>query len=193
MLDTWSLVLESSFHGKEKMCIGARILKIQRLAIKIFLGALFYTDQIAYDAFIPDFRQIIVLSSSVLDDDERACGSDGGEGTKFSFELGVVPALAMTAWKCRDGVLRRQAIGLLDRAGIEGVWNGRAMAAVSRWVVEREEEEMGRDGFVAEEKRLKNIAYVKEVDAVGGMGVWSVKRGTEGVGSRIEGVVRWEG
>ncbi|KAN0114644.1 hypothetical protein V8E51_004188 [Hyaloscypha variabilis] len=84
LLETWSSVLESSFQNHEKgdICtsIGAKILKTQRLAMKIFLGALFYRDQIAYDAFIPTFRQIVDLCSSILDEDDRISGLDGSKG-----------------------------------------------------------------------------------------------------------------
>jgi hypothetical protein len=102
-----------------------------------------------------------------------------------------VPALCLTAWKSRGGVLRRRAIGLLDRAGVEGVWNGRVIAAVGRRVVELEEQGMGGDGdgegFEGKEIRLRNVVSVPEVDMVGRMGIWRLRRGGEGV------VVCWEG
>jgi hypothetical protein len=88
---------------------------------------LFYQDQLACDAFTAEFKQIAKLASEILN--EHGCDSGGA---RFSFEVGVVPGLYLTAWKCRDRVVRRQAIGLLDRARIEGVWNGRAMVAVGR-------------------------------------------------------------
>lgn len=58
----------------------------------------------------------------------------------FSFSLGIIPPLVVTGLRCRDGYIRRQAIGLLERCKRrEVLWDSRLAARSVRQVVETEE------------------------------------------------------
>jgi hypothetical protein len=60
----------------------------------------------------------------------------------FTFDMGIIQPLYLTACKCRHPILRRRAIALLERSGMEGVWGGEAMAAAATWAMKIEEGDM---------------------------------------------------
>ena len=67
----------------------------------------------------------------------------------FSADLGIVPPLYVVATKCRDRVIRRQAIQLLkSSARREGMWDSELTARIGSWVAEIEEE--GEFPFIPE-------------------------------------------
>lgn len=138
--------------------VTRNVLRIQHFAASIQIATFFYNDQLAYDAYISDFTQIIDLGSKIVQD--PAFSTEWG---KFSVDIGVVQPLYYVACRCRHPILRRRAISLLYRAGREGVWDGEAMSAVASWVMEREEREepvtesKERDNFIPEERRLREI------------------------------------
>ncbi|PSN69986.1 hypothetical protein BS50DRAFT_571303 [Corynespora cassiicola Philippines] len=72
----------------------------------------------------------------------RSCES---KNAVFSLEASVVEPLWVVAVKCRDSVLRRRAVELLESAGREGVWDGDVMANTARIAIGIEEED--EDGF----------------------------------------------
>ena len=59
----------------------------------------------------------------------------------FALDLGVVPPLFVTATKCRDRKLRREAIRLLlSSPRREGMWDSILCGKVGEWIMEVEEE-----------------------------------------------------
>jgi hypothetical protein len=78
---------------------------------------------------------------------ERQSGSGSGRVTEiststFAFEMGMIPPLYFTAMKCRVPSLRRAAIALLEQTmpRREGIWIADLYIAVSRRLIEIEEE-----------------------------------------------------
>jgi len=59
----------------------------------------------------------------------------------FALDTGIIFSLFWTAVKCRDGLIRRRAISLLEQSSQEGVWIGVIQAAIAKRVVEIEEEQ----------------------------------------------------
>lgn len=59
----------------------------------------------------------------------------------FVLDAGIIFSLFWTAVKCRDGLIRRRAIALLEQSWQEGVWIGMIQAAIAKRVVEIEEEQ----------------------------------------------------
>lgn len=58
----------------------------------------------------------------------------------FSADLGIVPPLFVVATKCRDPVIRRQAIQLLrSSARREAMWDSELTARIGMWITEIEE------------------------------------------------------
>jgi len=74
------------------------------------------------------------------------------------------------------------------RSGIEGIYNGAAMAAAANWAMKYEED--GEDGFVREDRRLREVGiamnrFVKTMRLVGFV------RDSEGVVKYVAGTVGW--
>jgi hypothetical protein len=74
------------------------------------------------------------------------------------------------------------------RSGIEGIYNGAAMAAAASWAVRYEED--GAEVFVREERRLREVGiainrFTKRMRLVG------LVRDSEGVVKYVAGTVGW--
>ena len=118
---------------------AATILRISHLTTTTFLDTHFNLYQTSYDAYLPSFKKIVDLIESVI---EFAANIQPHSGRRLAFDIGTVQPLQFVARKCRDRTLRRRAIELSDIAGREGVWDGKSMAAVLRWIVAKEEENL---------------------------------------------------
>lgn len=100
-------------------------------------------SELVYDDYLPMCKAAIDGARKTLDLMERS-----GRVAEFSFELGLVPPLYIITLKCRDAVLRREALSLLRRAPAqEGLWKREIFTKVSERLIELEE---GSDGFIAD-------------------------------------------
>ena len=60
---------------------------------------------------------------------------------RYTHDVGVVPPLHVTATKCRDPVIRREAIDLLFASPRqEGMWDGVLTARIGTWMIASEED-----------------------------------------------------
>jgi len=152
--------LENSPSLSDTRGLAFKLLKVQHLAATIRASTLFYRDELAYDAFTVQFKEIIDIAQSII-----TIVTGNGQVLGFAFDLGIVQPLWFTACKCRHPVLRRKAIFLLKRSGIEGLWDGSAIAAVATWAMGYEERGGVGEGdelFVPEERRLRGIGIVMD-------------------------------
>lgn len=157
LLEDWISALSSSSEPQiDHSSIAIKVLQIQHLAATIQSSTLFYRDQLAFDGFNTEFAKILMLASQVFEAIPR-----GDTAPNFSFDMGIIQPLYFTACKCRHPMLRRRAIDFLERSGIEGIWDGRAMAAAARWIVKMEEDgallDCEGDGFIPEKSRLSRV------------------------------------
>merc|ERR1712093_81022 len=165
-LTTWSrtfkpLLTFSLAMGRQE-AISALTLIISTIASQISLRAAFFTNELSFDIFLPEFQQI-VSQASILLETQRAHDlashaqsrsqttpphnitspntSKGGPMMRFAFDIGVIPPLYLVMIKCRDRRLRRQALHLLkEYPRREGVWDTVAVVHLGRWVIGLEEE-----------------------------------------------------
>lgn len=151
--------------SQEKACIAA--VKMHQIMSSILFMMTFSDSELHFDKFTPDFKHIVDLALEVVGDEERRaaakrcpdqrfcyhqsrCEPDifGGHEyaarhikPSFSADLGIVPPLYVVATKCRDPILRRQAIQLLrSSARREGMWDSELTARIGMWIAEVEEE-----------------------------------------------------
>lgn len=117
------------------------VLWISYLVIYITLSTCLEPDESSYDTFQLQFERIVEQAEFIL----KPC-VDGtlAERKRFSFEMNVIQPLYFTSLKCRDSTLRHHAISLLQMSGQEGVWNGKMLGIVAKYVAEHEESQ----GFV---------------------------------------------
>lgn len=104
----------------------------------VLLAAGISAPETIFDKFHSTFAEIVADSKTLIEDwsYSRLPGN-----ARFSFDIGVVLPLYVTAVKCRDPVLRRKAISLLfSSPRREGMWDSVLAARVAVWITSIEEE-----------------------------------------------------
>lgn len=102
---------------------------------RIWLSTRLAVAQAAFDAYTYDFEQIIHHAEVYI-----LANAD----SIFTFEVGAIPPLYMTAVKCRIPSLRRKALQLLLKAPQkESIWGAATTAQLAATLMEVEEEGLG--------------------------------------------------
>ncbi|OLN81368.1 Transcriptional regulatory protein moc3-like protein 11 [Colletotrichum chlorophyti] len=147
---------------------GIAVLKMFQIMSQILFLMTYSDSESQFDFFQPQFKAIVDLALEVVGDEERRAAAKrcpdpnfcphrhnhspdifGGQDyntyhikPSFSADLGIVPPLFVVATKCRQPVIRRQAIQLLrSSARREGMWDSELTARIGQWVATIEEEE----------------------------------------------------
>lgn len=89
----------------------------------------------SYDAYFSNYHQIIFDACAIL----TLNASAFRDNLKQFRVTGIIEPLYRTALHCRHRVWRRQAIDMINQAGVEGPWNGKLTAAVARRFADLEE------------------------------------------------------
>ena len=136
--------------------IARLILMSHYLIIHIWLECALATNESCYDDHIEVFQTIVAMAERVKEIHDAVCP----DSTRtYTFEMGLIPPLFMTARKCRDPALRRQAVALLSKGATqEGLWNvshsinvaARCIALEERYLPHKSNER----GWPCEEDRL---------------------------------------
>lgn len=126
-----------------------KILRVQHTATFIWLSQCTELDEFSFDKFLNEFKSIVewsrILYSPVPDSADPALSAQLASlsisgSKKFSLNMAFIPPLYLVAIKCRDAVVRREAITILGQMrGREGLWDARLHAQVARRYVEIEE------------------------------------------------------
>jgi hypothetical protein len=124
-------------------------LRVQHTAAFIWLSRCPCLDEIGFDAFTTEFGWIVDWSNMVIAPPLESTNHSLQAGlaslsisgaSKFSLDMGFIPPLYLTAIKCRDPRIRREAITILNKTkGREGIWDAHLHAGVSQRLVEVEE------------------------------------------------------
>jgi hypothetical protein len=171
-MEAWSQAFEPILASRmapakstqEKTAIA--VLKMNQIMGRILFNMTFSDSELEFDRFVPFFREIVNLAMEVIGDEERRAAAKrcpnpefcqhqsshsdifGGVYTarhikpSFSADLGIVPPLFVVATKCRDPLIRRQAIQLLRTSSRrEGMWDSELCARIGSWIATIEEEE----------------------------------------------------
>lgn len=140
---------------------GAQCLHAHWLMAVMVIQSTFYPEETYFDTHIDDFRQIVSDLRPIVEDAHRNKTNSDSSSTPclaegFTFEETTVTPLYMTATKCRDRSLRRQAIVLLQKAPRrEGIFDSLMAAKIAQFVMSVEEEGVDEFGFVPEEARVR--------------------------------------
>jgi hypothetical protein len=117
---------------------AALVLSLYPKLVSIILATVPENSEMIYDSFLPDFRYITRTCAQIIACQDR---TQLPRNTRFSFDIGIIPPLHVTATKCRDPVVRREAIDLMfNSPRQEGMWDGVLSARIGRWIVSCEEE-----------------------------------------------------
>lgn len=173
-LQAWSDAFRPLFEGS-KTCSApiqrtAQILKIQHTSSMIWACAHNRRSEAEYGAYTTEFADIVELARRVVGGEDQAPLKDESShaaATKsvgryarpdFAFDTGIVPALHLTAMKCRVPRIRHEALALLKLTPRqEGVCDRAFVAKLTAYSIEAEEaanrlHEVMSDGFDAEKR-----------------------------------------
>jgi hypothetical protein len=130
--------------------IGLLVLRLRYLSAGYMLACFLSDNQTIYDNYIEEFRETVFLARTVL--------AHESSNTAFNFDLSFVAQLYIVGARCRDRLIRRNAIELLlSKPRREGVWDSILAGHMARAVMEVEEEGMAKDSHLRppEENRVR--------------------------------------
>ncbi|KAF8864745.1 hypothetical protein BDZ45DRAFT_669119 [Acephala macrosclerotiorum] len=139
----WQRAYEHIFRAAQQNLdrvesIRAILLKIHSLAITVRSAGHLSKTELVYDNYMPEFREIISLSRTLLyHPQSEKFFADG----RFCFDMGLIYPLMTPAMSCRDRKLRREAIALLGvRQWREAQWSSEPSVDVAEFLMDVEEE-----------------------------------------------------
>jgi hypothetical protein len=117
---------------------AALVLTLYQKSVVLILATVRNPSELIYDSYLPEFQYITNTCSRLL----RAEGLTGtSKNKRFSFEVGIIPPLHFTATKCRDPIIRREAIDLLfSYPRQEGMWDSILCGRIGTWIASCEED-----------------------------------------------------
>ncbi|KAG0649745.1 Aspercryptin biosynthesis cluster-specific transcription regulator atnN ame [Hyphodiscus hymeniophilus] len=112
----------------------------QRITV-IMLAGVPNDSEMVYDSYLSDFKYIVRTCALLISSPSMA---QRPPNPRFTFEVGIVPPLHIVATKCRDPIVRREAISLLFASPRqEGMWDGILTARIGKWMKRCEEDGLG--------------------------------------------------
>jgi hypothetical protein len=136
---------------KVKDFIGGIMLQVQATMSSVTLASAFFNSETGYDVFLPEFRDIVALAAST-----EPLSNYPRKRLSYHFDGGFIPPLFLVATKCRDRVLRREAISLLLSAPIrEGVFDSICVGKMAQWLMELEEEGVPEAEEIPDHRRVR--------------------------------------
>jgi hypothetical protein len=117
---------------------AAVVLTLYQKCTLIILAAVQDPSEMIYDSYLPDFQYVTRTCARLVASQD---GKTLPKVPRFSFEVGIVPPLHCTVMKCRDPIIRREAINILfSSKRQEGMWDGILCSRIGSWLVACEEE-----------------------------------------------------
>lgn len=117
----------------------AAMMQIQAIATTIITAGVLITNEMEYDKFNLQFQQLVDLAALIVKLRRQAKKSNSWVGGPW-IDIGLTPQLFVVVTRCRDPVIRRKAIELLEGWYIEGFWDPALIAQIGLFIMEVEEE-----------------------------------------------------
>ncbi|KFY45973.1 hypothetical protein V494_00673 [Pseudogymnoascus sp. VKM F-4513 (FW-928)] len=117
----------------------AAMMQIQAIAATILTAGVLITDETEYDKFNCQFGQLVDLAALIVRLRLRSKKSNSWVGGPW-IDIGLTPQLFVVVTRCRDPIIRRKAIQLLEGWYIEGFWDPALIAQIGLFIMEVEEE-----------------------------------------------------
>ncbi|RHZ64932.1 RTA1 domain-containing protein [Aspergillus thermomutatus] len=159
-LELWKSAFGYSYscqkaQGSPQTSARASLLLIQYYIALVTASTSVYAEQTLYDRFLYAFKRILLLakSSNAFQVSAAATSLVG-----VPMEMGVIYPLYFVATKCRDSIVRQEAIDLLSSAPYpDVVWEAPILALVSQRAKEIEEIGLDGDQPIPEFKRIHSL------------------------------------
>ena len=116
---------------------GAILLQIHYICAWVIVATCHSRLQTVFDEYKSQFEKIVSLSKSLV-----AAGDTEGSyygKTNFWIDMGIIGPVYLAASRCRDPVVRREAVQILRSPRREGAWDGEAAAMVADRIIALEE------------------------------------------------------
>ncbi|KAL1895523.1 hypothetical protein Cpir12675_003212 [Ceratocystis pirilliformis] len=166
-LESWGIAYQHILMSRFALGIsyqekaGISVLKMTHLMTTLLFLMTFNKEETAFDQFENYFDAIVNLAAEVVGDEERRATTQRCSNPNtcphrqlgvndsytayhikpsFSADLGIVPPLYVVATKCRNPVIRRRAIRLLQSSSRrEGMWDSQLSARIGEYIAMLEE------------------------------------------------------
>ncbi|WQF81234.1 Putative zn(2)Cys(6) fungal-type DNA-binding domain-containing protein [Colletotrichum destructivum] len=158
---------ESDYYSYVDACN----LRLQYLTLWNEVSSLSYTDIRMVIVLTPSFREMVQLSRIIL----RAQSNCGGCSDTFSMDNGPTWPLLVTACRCRDAGLRREATELLGKHNRrDGLWDSRIFygVAVRNMEIEAENALSGDEDEQWSRMARRELRFSREGDVTGRLLKW---------------------
>ena len=118
---------------------AAAMMQMQAIATTILTAGIVIRKEMEYDMVNPQFRALVDLAIIVVKLRQQRKKENTWAGG-FWIDIGITPQLFVVVTRCRDPVIRRSAINLLEGWYIESSWDPRLIAQIGLFIMEVEEE-----------------------------------------------------
>ncbi|KAI0376648.1 hypothetical protein F5Y04DRAFT_265998 [Hypomontagnella monticulosa] len=162
-LESWetlftAFMARSTPDAETKTCV--QVLLIHHQVAHISLSTIPYYNTPGESLDVSRFSRIIELATDVLrTEGSRTITTQPQQG--HSIDVAIVQPLFYTACQCKDSIIRRRAIDIMDEIDATAVYSTRQLSQVARWVVTMEEQQSliaGSHGaIIREEDMLHDI------------------------------------
>lgn len=147
-------------------------------AFDIILQTALAKEERIFDRFTEQFRRIVSLCRRLLEIDQELRTLDG---LRAQFGMGLIMTLYYVATRCRDSLIRWDAIDTLrEWPRMNGIWDSLQTAKVAEWIVKVEEEESAGNTPIPEGARVR-MNSLKVVAKGGGIDVECMQGSSDGV------------
>ncbi|KAI0376050.1 hypothetical protein F5Y04DRAFT_226130 [Hypomontagnella monticulosa] len=156
-----------------------QMLRFHYITTSTFLSVSTSATEMDYDKVLPRFRAAVKLASTLVLRPAVAHGSVAVTASNaepsFTLEIGIIAALFLIGTKCRDPIVRRELISILEVPRREGVWDSISAGKVVERVMTIEEGRDKRD-FELGLKTMADIPIERRVSRVH----WGTSNGVYG-------------
>ena len=125
---------------------AARTLQLSQTCCHLYLDIVaskVLGNECAWDKQIETFKRCVELASLIVEFPLSDLGKDK-RSPEFSLDRNIIAPMYATAHRCRDPIIRREAVAILYAASRqEGVWNSTLTARVAERLIGIEEEGLG--------------------------------------------------
>ncbi|KAI9052080.1 hypothetical protein LZ554_004333 [Drepanopeziza brunnea f. sp. 'monogermtubi'] len=171
-LDQWRASFQAAF-AKEVRKGGCRAESVDLLSIysnvaTVLLASSVEHEESLYDEYTELFQEIVIKARTLLSAPVSSSSSTSPSSTspssscRFTLDMGTILPLLVTATKCRDRKVRRQAIALLwSKARREGLcYDTITVARLCAWLASIEGEGITDDDVRIEENKRYLVSYL---------------------------------
>ena len=194
ILGAWQSALQAFVDnaGDSLSATGKQAARVMQLN-RIFLGSNIIVatsenplNDMHWDNRLEEFKQMMLLAREIVEQSESDLRKDPRNLHRFSMGMNIIAPLYVAASSCRDPLLRREAVTLLQRShNQQGLWDARIAGRVCSKLIEIEEKGLGQVTRCEDVPESARVSGVKVIfDSEGRLGAIAYRRKPEGYESK---------